>query len=373
MERAGGGVGQALRPVGPEGGLADEEVGEDERAGGVAPGEPVDLRERSPHGDAVVRGGELADLGDEREGAGVDVALPVDRDPRRLPVPDGGDGDEHDERPPDPSGVQRRDRRRAEQDEGGQHLEPVVAEVPEPGGDGDEPGDEPQPQVEVVTPPAATHDEQADHGVAEEEVLDRLPGPVQRPVGVAEIEEQRPVARERPVHERAERDEEPDGEDRGDGGAHDRGGEDPASPAVVPGGERRGEHPDEPGLAGEGGEAEQHPGGEGAARGAAARRDDGPARGEQRQVRVVGRLGVDRVERDGAGHEQPGGPPRGAGAGAAAHLGGQEQRGAGELEGGEHVQRLEVAAARDPEREGVEEGRDRRLAVDDVAVQDAAV
>ena len=87
---------------------------------------------------------------------------------------------------------------------------------------------------------------------------------------------------------------------------------------------------------------------------------------------IVRGLRVSGVESDGSGDHQRGRPPRGAGSSSSPHLVRDEQRGSGELERGEDVQRFEVPAPGHDEGQRVQKRREWRLAVDDVAVQDTA-
>ena len=77
----------------------------------------------------------------------------------------------------------------------------------------------------------------------------------------------------------------------------------------------------------------------------AACRDDRATRGQECKLREVGGLARDRFRRNGAGDEQPGGPPSCSCATDPAGFGREDQRGGPELEREQHVQRLEVAGA----------------------------
>ena len=140
--------------------------------------------------------------------------------------------------------------------------------------------------------------------------------------------------------------------------------------AVPPHGVRRGHDADDPRLAGEDGEAEadarehRHSARSRAARARSRRRPEASARCEKlRGLRIRG------VERDRAGDQQPGRPPTARARRRAAAPPPEHERRRGHLQRREHVQRAQVAAARQPERRHVQEGREWRLAVGDVAVE----
>ena len=376
------GLGTGLATTGAPG---DEVAVHQGTAGGpISP--PVHLGEVAPHEHGVARLGVGLDEGGERfgvregaervgrEGEGHGQrgrhGHPGQGEPRHAPAQVGeAGGHQHHRR--------------------GQHLEPVVAEEPEPGQHRRAPGRHPQPQVQVGRPARPVPDPVPpgqEPGRHQGEVEDHEDGdggrePAQRGAHLHLRQHVAAGLGERPRPELVEGHQQPSGRHRGRQRRHEGadagqpGGDRPSPGATSsqPGGGHPGHHTGDPRLAAQHRHPERHPG----HRAGRHRAPSGPHHrngpGEQGEVGVVGGLGVDREERHRTPHRHQRGPPPGPGAVAPPRVQPQHQGGTGQSERRHQVERSQVGGAGETERRLEQERWQRRLAVDGVHVERAAL